>query len=63
MRFRSAIVGLGQVGMMFDKDPKRKGVWTHFRAYERLEELYDLVAVCDPDVQKLQCAMERRIIC
>ena len=49
MRYRAAIVGLGQVGMLFDDDPKRRRTWTHFSAYERLTDRFDLVAVCDPD--------------
>jgi UDP-N-acetyl-2-amino-2-deoxyglucuronate dehydrogenase len=46
--------------MKFDRDPKRTGVWTHFRAYEHLNELYDLAAVCDPDEESLRCAVERK---
>lgn len=60
MRYRAAIVGLGQVGMQFDRDPKRTGVWTHFRAYEHLDNLYDLSAVCDPDKARLLSAVERK---
>jgi len=58
--FAAAIVGLGQVGMMFDLDPKRSGVWTHFTAYERLSDRFDLVAVCDVVPERLRLASERR---
>jgi predicted dehydrogenase len=57
---RAAIVGLGQVGMLFDSDPRRTGVWTHFTAYERLAESFDLVAVCEPDESRRAAARERR---
>jgi predicted dehydrogenase len=57
--FRAAIVGLGQVGMLFDEDPRRRRVWTHFSAYERLER-FELVAVCDVDPRRRHLAVARR---
>jgi predicted dehydrogenase len=60
MPLRAAIVGLGQVGMRFDEDPRRTGVWTHFTAYEKLAERFDLTAVCDPDQTRLEVAVKRR---
>ena len=60
MGHRAAIIGLGQVGMMFDQDPKRQGVWTHFSAYERLADRFDLTAVCEVDEKKLAAAKVRR---
>jgi predicted dehydrogenase len=59
-RLRSGIVGLGQVGLLFDEDPKRRGVWTHFSAYERLARHFDLVAVCDIDPVRRKKALDRR---
>ncbi len=59
-RLNAAIVGLGQVGLLFDEDSKRKGVWTHFTAYERLGKRVNLVAVCDPDKKRQQKALKRR---
>lgn len=32
---RAAVIGLGNIGFMFDHDPLRKGVWSHVAAYER----------------------------
>lgn len=61
-RFKAAIVGIGNVGLLFDEDPKRRRtgeIWTHFSAYERLEDRYDLVAVVDPDATKLHLAKNR----
>lgn len=60
MPLRSAIVGLGQVGMLFDDDPRRRRIWTHFSAYERLADRFDLVAVCEPDAERLERAAARR---
>ena len=59
MRFRAAIVGLGQVGMLFDDDPGRNRTWTHFSAYERLSDRFELVAVCDPDPARRGRAEDR----
>jgi predicted dehydrogenase len=58
--YRSAVVGLGQVGLLFDSDARRSGVWTHFTAYERLSKHLDLVAVCDPDRSRQELAKQRR---
>lgn len=59
-KYSCAIVGLGQVGQLFDLDKLRTGIWTHFSAYERLTEQFELVAVCDPDQSKLEIAAERK---
>lgn len=59
MGFRAAIVGLGQVGMLFDDDPSRHRTWTHFSAYERLSDRFELVAVCDPDPDRRARAEDR----
>lgn len=45
---RAAIIGLGQIGNLFDDDPKRSGVWTHAGAYAAVPEI-ELVAGADPD--------------
>ena len=58
-RYKAAVVGLGQVGLLFDDDPKRTGVWTHCRAYERLTAHFDLVAACDPEAARLAKAQAR----
>lgn len=46
--------------MLFDDDPRRRRVWTHFSAYERLSDRFDLVAGCDPDEERLRRAAARR---
>lgn len=58
--YRAAVVGLGQVGLLFDSDARRSGVWTHFTAYERLSMYLDLVSVCDPDKTRQTLAKQRR---
>jgi predicted dehydrogenase len=57
---RAAVVGLGRVGLLFDLDERRRGVWTHVGAYSRLSEEFDLVAVCDPDAERRALALARR---
>ena len=59
-RHRAAIAGLGQAGLLFDRDAKRQGVWTHFSAYERLADRFELVAACDPDLERRELAAARR---
>lgn len=46
--------------MLFDDEPERQGVWTHFSAYERLDERFELVAVCDPEPERRERAAARR---
>jgi predicted dehydrogenase len=57
--YKAAVVGLGQVGLLFDDDPKRSGVWTHCGAYERLAARFDLVAACDPEAARRAKAQAR----
>lgn len=49
-----AILGLGNIGFGFNADRKRRGVWTHERAFAR-SGVVKLVAAADPDE-----AMRRR---
>ncbi|HMB80814.1 MAG TPA: Gfo/Idh/MocA family oxidoreductase [Vicinamibacterales bacterium] len=58
-RLRAGIAGLGQVGLLFDDDAKRTGVWTHFSAYEELADRYQLIAACDPDPARRRKAADR----
>lgn len=51
-KLNACIIGLGQVGIKFDLEDERKndvGVWTHFSAYERLQDKYNLIAAVDPE--------------
>jgi predicted dehydrogenase len=61
-KLKSAIIGLGQVGILFDQDEKRQksgGIWTHFSAYQKLDTLYELVAVVDSDTSKFPYVKRR----
>lgn len=61
-KLRAGIVGLGQVGLLFDEDQKRKGIWTHFSAYQKLKDKYELVAACDPVALNRKKAAARKKI-
>ena len=61
-RLKIAIVGLGQIGLLFDEEPKRQEVgeiWTHLSAYLKLEELYEVVAAVDTDPSKFHVIKKR----
>ena len=61
-RLKIAIVGLGQIGLLFDEEPKRQEVgeiWTHLSAYLKLEELYEVVAAVDTDPSKFPLIKKR----
>ncbi len=61
-KLRAAIIGLGNVGILFDEDEKRRNaseLYTHFSAYQSLEEVYDLVAVVDSDISKFEVVKKR----
>lgn len=60
VKLKAAIIGLGQVGQLFDFDEKREGVWTHFSSYEYLSSQYDLISVCDIDEEKRNLALKRK---
>lgn len=67
-KLRAAIVGLGKVGIQFDDDPKRQAsgeIWTHFSAYQKFQEVFELVAVVDSDISKFDRARARipHILC
>ena len=53
----AVIIGLGNVGFLFDEDPDRiksnEIGWTHFTAYSSLSKFYNISAVIDQDFKKL----------
>ena len=59
-KLKAGIVGLGQVGLLFDEEKSRKGIWTHFSSYEYLSDYYDLVAVADPIKARRDLAIKRK---
>ncbi len=58
-RYRAAIIGLGQIGNLFDDDPIRPGIWTHAGAYEASPQV-QLVAGADPDPGRVSHFLTRR---
>lgn len=46
--YRAGVIGLGQIGNLFDEDPRRKEVWTHTGAYLALPNV-TLTAGADSD--------------
>jgi len=52
VKIKAGIIGLGNIGSLFDEDPKRKEVWSHAGAYLSFPGV-DLVAGADPDKTKL----------
>ena len=47
-QYRAGVIGLGQIGNLFDEDPKRKEIWTHTGAYLALPDVV-LAAGADSD--------------
>ena len=58
-RYRAGIIGLGQIGNLFDEDPKRTDIWTHAGAYLAMPEM-ELVAGADPDADRVQRFIDGR---
>ena len=60
----AVIIGLGNVGFLFDEDPDRiksnEIGWTHFTAYSSLSKLYNISAVIDQDFKKLSLVKNNR---
>jgi predicted dehydrogenase len=56
MVYRAALIGCGKIGNEFDEHPRVDGIYSHAGAYVACEQT-ELIAVCDPDPEKLQrCA-------
>ena len=49
--YKSAVIGLGQIGYKMDEDPFRKLIWSHSKAYIKHDKS-KLVAVSDLDKEK-----------
>jgi predicted dehydrogenase len=64
MKLKACIVGLGQVGVKFDLEKERSNsqeIWTHFSAYQSLDQKYEIVAVVDPDKSTWKYALQRNV--
>ena len=61
-KLKVAVVGLGQVALLFDEEPKRQKsgeIWTHLSAYLKLQDLYEVVAAVDTDPSKFHVIKKR----
>lgn len=59
MAIRAGIIGLGQIGNLYDLDPLRNDISTHAGAYENHPD-FDLVAGADQDGKKKDTFLEMR---
>lgn len=53
MKLKAGIIGLGNIGSLFNEDPKRKEVWSHAGVY-LVSPNIEVVAGVDPDINKLE---------
>lgn len=56
--YRAAVVGLGNIGFLFDLDARREKTWSHTSAYLKCPET-ELVAAVEPDPGKTALFAER----
>lgn len=57
------IIGLGQIAYSIDKDPNRKIIWSHIKAYESFSNI-KIKAICDVNINlvkniKKECNIEK----
>lgn len=57
-QYRAGIIGLGQIGNLFDEDPKRKEIWSHTGAYLALPDVV-LAAGADSDAGRRNSFLKR----
>ncbi|MEO5955064.1 MAG: Gfo/Idh/MocA family oxidoreductase [Nitrospiraceae bacterium] len=57
-QYRAGIIGLGQIGNLFDEDPKRTEIWTHAGAYLALPDVV-LAAGADSDAGRRNSFLKR----
>lgn len=58
--YRAGVIGLGQIGNLFDEDPKRKEIWTHTGAYLALPNV-TLTAGADSDEDRRRRFLSRSV--
>jgi predicted dehydrogenase len=49
---KAAVIGLGNIGFLFDLDPLREETWNHVSAYTKCKKT-ELVGVVDVDIEKI----------
>ncbi|MCE9537156.1 MAG: Gfo/Idh/MocA family oxidoreductase [Nitrospirae bacterium] len=60
LQYRAGVIGLGQIGNLFDEDPKRKEIWTHTGAYLALPDVV-LAAGADSDEDRRRRFLYRSV--
>ena len=58
MKLKAGIIGLGNIGSLFDEDLKRKEVWSHVGAYLASPKVA-IVAGAEPDITRLNRFAQR----
>jgi predicted dehydrogenase len=58
--YRAGVIGLGQIGNLFDEDAKRKEIWTHTGAYLALSDV-TLAAGADSDEDRRRRFLYRSV--
>ena len=56
--YKTAVIGLGNIGFQFNLDPKRKETWSHVSAYEKCDRT-ELVGAVEFDEEKTGIFHER----
>ena len=51
--YRVGVIGLGQIAYNIDKDPNRKIIWSHIKAYQSIEKC-EISAICDINLSTVQ---------
>ena len=57
-KHKCAVVGCGRIGALLEFDPKREKPATHLGAYQKLSDIFDLVAVCDINEERAEKVAE-----
>lgn len=58
--YRAGVIGLGQIGNLFDEDPRRKEIWTHTGAYLAMPNV-TLTAGADSDEDRRRRFLYRSV--
>lgn len=51
--YKVGIIGLGQIAYHIDKDPNRKVIWSHIKAYQSIDKC-EIVAICDLNKSRVE---------
>ncbi|XGU48428.1 Gfo/Idh/MocA family protein (plasmid) [Fusobacterium necrophorum subsp. funduliforme] len=51
--YKIGVIGLGQIAYSIDKDPNRKIIWSHIKAYQNIEKC-QILAICDINLSTVE---------